>query len=73
MLTVSDTVKVPPDVYWWLGFHSVDVLPSPKFQCHEVGELVLKSVNDIVTGACPPVLLALKSATGMWLRDVPPP
>jgi hypothetical protein len=43
--TVSVTVFDPAVEYVWLGFCSVDVVPSPKFHDHDVGVPVEVSVN----------------------------
>lgn len=43
---------------------SVEVPLSPKFQVHDVGELVEVSVNMTVSGLVPEVGEALKLATG---------
>ena len=46
------------------GLWIVLVFPSPKFQLHEVGELVEVSVNCTVSGAVPDVGVTMKFATG---------
>jgi hypothetical protein len=43
--TVSVTVFDPAVAYVWLGFCDVEVVPSPKFHCHEVGDPVEVSEN----------------------------
>ena len=43
---------------------SVDVLPSPKVQYQDVGELVDASVNATVSGNFPVVGVPVKLATG---------
>jgi hypothetical protein len=43
--TVRVTVKVPAAAYVWVGFWSVLVPPSPKFQDHVAGDPVEASVN----------------------------
>jgi hypothetical protein len=50
LVTVNVTVFDPADVKAWLGFWVVDVDPSPKFHCQEVGDPVDVSVNCT---ACP--------------------
>jgi hypothetical protein len=42
---VRVTVKVPAAAYVWVGFCSVLVPPSPKFQDHVAGDPVETSVN----------------------------
>ena len=44
-LTVRATVKEETVVYVWLGFREVEVPPSPKLHCQEVGLPVDVSVN----------------------------
>jgi hypothetical protein len=44
-LTVKVTVKDETVVYVWLGFREVEVDPSPKLHCQEVGDPVDVSVN----------------------------
>ena len=39
------TAYRPVAAYWCMGFCRVLVVPSPKFQSHEAGKLVLRSVN----------------------------
>ena len=51
-------------MYVWLGLCSVDVLPSPKSQLHEVISPVEASVNAVVTGAVPLKGVPEKSAAG---------
>ena len=48
----------------WLGFWSVLVVPSPKFQDQLVGVPVEESVKFTASGAVPLLGLALKLATG---------
>jgi hypothetical protein len=45
--TVSVTVLDPAVSYAWLGFCNVEVAPSPKFHCHEIGDPVEVSVNPM--------------------------
>ena len=47
-----------------VGFRSVDVVPSPKFQLHLVGDLVEASVNVTFNGALPNEGVAVKSDCG---------
>ena len=63
LVAVSVTVYVPLVVYRWLGFCVVAVPPSPKFQLHEVGPLVDRSVKE-TTPVQLEVTLAEKLATG---------
>jgi hypothetical protein len=67
-LTVKVTVYAPAVEYLCDGFLRVAVPPSPKFQSHEVGELVDVSVNVTVSGIVPDVGEAMKSATVMTVR-----
>jgi len=61
---VNATVYDDALVNVWLGFCSVDVPPSPKFHCQEVGFEVEVSVNFIVNGARPLVTTLVNEATG---------
>jgi hypothetical protein len=45
LLTVKVTVFGPAAEKAWLGFRVVEVVPSPKFHCQEVGLPVEVSVN----------------------------
>jgi hypothetical protein len=51
-------------MYGWVGFWRVEVVPSPKFHAHELGEFVDVSVNKTVRGASPVVGVTVKFATG---------
>ncbi|MCX6696836.1 MAG: hypothetical protein NTV84_04615 [Methanoregula sp.] len=46
------------------------VLPSPKFQIHEVGVLVDLSVNVTVNGAVPEVGVPVKLETGAMTAEL---
>ena len=52
------------------GLWTVLVFPSPKFQLHDVGELVEVSVNCTVRGAVPDVGVPVKLATGIVTSEV---
>jgi hypothetical protein len=52
LATVRLTVFDPAVVYVWLGFRTVDIVPSPKFHSHEAGVPADVSVNWT---ACPAV------------------
>ncbi len=60
----SVTVYVPAEVYACDGLLVVDVLPSPKVQYQDVGELVDASVKATVSGADPEVGVPVNDATG---------
>src|SRR5665647_1201128 len=66
--TVSLTVYFPALVYLCIGFLTVEVLLSPKSQDHEVGLLVLLSVNVTTSGAFPVIGEAEKAGTGGFKR-----
>ncbi len=53
-----------PGAYQWIGFCSVEIKPSPKFQNQEVVELDEASLNWTASGDVPDVTFAVKSATG---------
>jgi hypothetical protein len=55
---------MPEELYVWVVFSVVEVLPSPKLQLHELGLYELVSLNCTVRGAVPFVTLAVKLATG---------
>jgi hypothetical protein len=57
-------------VYVNNGLWTVLVFPSPKFQLHDVGELVEVSVNCTVRGAVPDVGVPVKLATGIVTSEV---
>jgi hypothetical protein len=68
-VAVRVTVYVPPPLYVWLGFWSVDpfALPdpgSPKFQLQDVGLPVDVSVKLTTRGAVPLVGAAVNEALG---------
>lgn len=63
-LTVKVTVNFPFLVYVWVALRVEEVIRSPKFQTHEVGDPVLLSVNCTFRGAFPDVGDAEKVATG---------
>ena len=52
LLTVRLAVNFPALAYMWLGFASVEVAPSPKFQVLPVA-LRYRSLNWTVSGASP--------------------
>jgi hypothetical protein len=60
--TVKLTVYFPAFVNVWETLCVIAVVPSPKFQIHDVGELVLVSVNEIALIVVPVVVDALKEA-----------
>jgi hypothetical protein len=62
---VRVTVKVPAAAYVWVGFCSVLVPPSPKFQDHVVGDPVDASVNCTDTFADGDAGEKLKDAVGL--------
>jgi hypothetical protein len=64
LVAVKLILYVPAVVYMCEGFSVVDVLLSPKYQDHEVGELVLISVNVTDNGKTPEVGVAEKFAIG---------
>jgi hypothetical protein len=65
-VAVKVTVKLvfALTVYVCDGFCDVDDVLSPKFHNHEVGEFVLVSVNETVSGLVPDVGFAVNDATG---------
>lgn len=62
--TVKLMVYFPALVYFCEGFLAVDVVLSPKFHDHDVGLLILLSVNFTVIGAFSEIGDAEKAATG---------
>ena len=64
--TVKITVYFPAFVNVWETLCVVAVVPSPKFQDHDVGVLVLVSVNVIGLVVVPVVVDAIKEATGSF-------
>ncbi len=58
---------MPALAYWWDGFCSVLVPPSPNVQSQLVGLPVDWSVKLTVRGAQPELGVALKAATGLGL------
>jgi hypothetical protein len=63
---VSDTLYDPGTVYVYVGFCKDDVLPSPKLQFHEVGELLEESLNWTVSGSAPIVTFEVNDTVGGW-------
>lgn len=63
-VAVRLTEYVPASVYSYVGFWSVEVPPSPKYQYQEVGEFSDVSVNTIARGAVPVVVFAENETTG---------
>jgi hypothetical protein len=68
--TVKLTVYFPAAVYLCVVFCLAEVVPSPKFHFHEVGEPVLVSLKVTVNGAFPEVGFAEKFATGFAITFV---
>jgi hypothetical protein len=64
--TVKLTVYFPALLYVCAGLLDVEYVLSPKFHFHEVGLLVLLSVNFTLSGAFPEVGVAEKAATGAF-------
>jgi hypothetical protein len=62
---VRVTVNVPAAAYVWVGFWSVLVPPSPKFQDHVVGDPVDASVNCTDTFADGDAGEKVKDAAGL--------
>lgn len=67
---VNVTVNFPFLVYVWVALRVDEVIPSPKFQTHEVGDPVLLSVNSTFNGTFPDVGDAEKAATGFCAAAV---
>ncbi len=59
--SVRVTVYCPGLLYVCTGFFSVELVPSPKSQFHEVDDPILSSVNSTFNGAFPEVEDAEKS------------
>ena len=68
--TVKVTVNFPFLVYVCVALRVDEVVLSPKFQLHEVGDPVLLSVNCTLNGAFPDVGDAEKAATGFCAAAV---
>jgi hypothetical protein len=62
---VRVTVNVPAAAYVWVGFWSVLVPPSPKFQDHVAGDPVDASVNCTDTFAAGDAGEKVKDAAGL--------
>jgi len=63
-VAVRVTVYVPAVEYVCTGLWTVDVLPSPNDQAHEVGAFVEESTNCTLSGTVPFVTLETNDATG---------
>ena len=64
LFTVKLTVYFAALLYICTGFRSVELVPSPKYHFHEVGDSVLLSVKLTLSGSFPEVVYAEKAATG---------
>jgi hypothetical protein len=71
LVAVRVTVRLPALIYVWSGLWVVEVVPSPKSHFHDVGLLVLLSVNCTFNGIDPVVGDAEKAATGVFATDLP--
>ena len=67
LVAVKLTGYVPGFKKVWVGFCEVELVPSPKSQLQEVGELVVKSVKETEFPMQILVWFAEKSATGTLL------